>query len=109
MLWSDGPFVYTGFKPAFVMIKSASFGTDQITNWFIQDTAREPFNPCSDPLAANTTSDGYGFSSALVDIYSNGFKLKDPDQMNSNDRTYVWAAWAENPFGGSNVSPVTAR
>ena len=105
----NSPCIYLGFRPAFLMIKCTSKGTSAVTNWFINDTTREHNNPHNDPLAANTNLGEYDFSSALLDMNSNGFKLRGgPDQLNGNE-TYFYAAFAENPFGGENTAPVTAR
>jgi len=99
---SDGAFVYTGFAPAFVMIKA-----NESTNWVIYDTSRSPYNVADEQLSPNTggaevTNDGN------ADLLSNGFKLRN-GAATTNAYTYVYAAFAENPFGGSGVSPATAR
>ena len=106
----DGsPFVYLGFRPAFLMIKCATAGTAGVHNWWMHDTTRAVNNPSTNPLAANVAQGEYDFGSALIDINSNGFKLRGgPDQMNGN-QTYLYFAFAENPFGSSNTSPATAR
>ena len=94
---SDGPFVYTGFKPRFVLCKlSSAAGAD----WLIFDTARSPYNVVQANLRPNT-SGAEESASARIDILSNGFKVRagsgvEPNATNGN--TYIYAAWAENPF-----------
>jgi len=105
---TDGPFIYTGFKPAFVIIKC----TSTITNWLMRDNKRDPFNESTTPLAPNVTAGESSFSTSLneVDILSNGFKLRDSyvDQ-NQSGATYIYMAFAENPFVTSTGIPACAR
>jgi hypothetical protein len=90
---ADGPFVYTGFRPAFVLVKMSS----SIGNWTILDRIREGYNVDNDPLYPNL-SNAEG-TTDLVDITSNGFKVRTTDAtFNTNAGTYVYAAFAENPF-----------
>ena len=102
---TDGPFVYTGFRPAWVMIKRTDSATGG--NWQIQDTARTPFNwTCNalfaDSAAAENTSElpsTYG-----RDYLSNGFKIRSSHTShNINGATYIYIAFAENPFKNSNA------
>jgi hypothetical protein len=96
---ADGPFVYTGFRPRWVLIKassSVSFGS-----WRLHDTARGPYNPCENQLLPNDSSAelGPGATSAVLDVLSNGFKLRQGfDGWNGSGDTYVYAAFAEHPF-----------
>jgi hypothetical protein len=91
---TDGPFVYTGFRPKFVMIKEITSGG---TNWNILDTARDIYNVEQKYLAANL-SDAEG-TLALLDGLSNGFKLRSSGlAVNQSGSTYIYAAFAENPF-----------
>ena len=96
---TDGPFVYTGFRPKFVLIKltSAANGT-----WRILDTSRDTYNVSATELFPNTsdaenvdaTSTGYS-----TDILSNGFKLRSTIyNQNGNGSTFIYMAFAENPF-----------
>lgn len=102
---SDGPFVYCGFKPAFVMIKVTNVAT---TSWIIRDTARNAYNIANAFLLPNLSS--AEFTSLDFDIYSNGFKPRHTNNAeNASGGTYVFCAFASNPFGGSGVSPATAR
>jgi hypothetical protein len=91
---SDGPFIYTGFRPRFVMIKMSS----STSSWQIKDTARNPYNLADLTLRPNS-SDAESSLYWLYDILSNGFKARTTDnEVNTNGGTYVWAAFAENPF-----------
>jgi hypothetical protein len=94
---TDGPFVYTGFRPKFVMIKIISGDTD---NWTIRDTSRSPYNASTVALYANLSLAEDTPSSGGIDLLSNGFKLRGTSpQMNENSScNYIYAAFAENPF-----------
>ncbi len=102
---ADGPFVYTGFKPAFTMIKNI----DSTYGWIIEDNQRGPFNPISDYLYANATD--ASASTAHIDFVSNGFKIRfgTGSAVNNSTDTYIYMAFAENPFVGDGTNPVTAR
>ena len=103
---SYGTFVYTGFRPAWVMIKCISSSA----NWIINDTTRDPSNPNNLSLYTSLTNSEASPSNNKIDFLSNGFKLRGNDtQTNSSNKTYVYAAFAENPYGGSNVVPSNAR
>jgi hypothetical protein len=96
---ADGPFVYTGFRPAYVMIKR----TDSTSNWSVIDSKRYPVNTSGpdNPLRPNTNEaeTGGGDRYVLGDLTSNGFKLRYFDSStNVNGATYIYAAFAENPF-----------
>ena len=104
---TDGAFVYTGFKPAFVMLKYAS-PSGGVGNWGIHDSKRDVDNPVQKGLIANSTAieDSHDF----MDILSNGFKLKSTSSnRNENGSTYIFMAFAEAPLVGSNNTPATAR
>ena len=92
---ADGPFVWCGFRPAFVMIKRS----DSAENWSIQDDARNPFNVVDARLKPNS-GDAEGIGSAQnVDFLANGFKLRNTDpEKNASGGTYIFAAFAEAPF-----------
>jgi hypothetical protein len=105
---TDGTFVYTGFRPAFVIIKVIS----TTENWVIRDNKRDPYNNVYHQLLANassaedTTNDGR-FSQ---DFLSNGFKIRASHATtNQSGQTYIYMAFAENPFVSSTGIPVTAR
>ena len=90
---SDGSFVYTGFRPKFILIKR----TDGVSNWVIWDTARSTYNEIKLQLFPNTsdTEDNTGACDAL----SNGFKLRNTNSTwNASGGTYIYMAFAENPF-----------
>jgi hypothetical protein len=102
---ADGPFVYTGFKPAFVIIKSA----DTAKNW-VMKTAAISENPINEILYPNL-SNAEG-SDGLIDFVSNGFKVREGPDANINDSLssdYIYMAFAENPFVTSTGIPTTAR
>jgi len=100
---ANGPFVYTGFKPAFVLIKNAS----ATTSWRIFDTKRLGYNPDNNPLYANGNPEG---TADEIDIYSNGFKaITTNSEVNGNGNKFIYMAFAENPFVTSTGIPTTAR
>jgi len=105
---ADGTFVYTGFKPAFVMIKGAVSGDgDAAQNWELYDNKRIGHNPNNYTLFPNTTaadSDG-----DRIDLLSNGFKIRiNSDGVNDNNSTYIYAAFGQSLVGSNNVC-ATAR
>ena len=101
---TDGPFVYTGFAPAFVMIKRIGGADD----WYIVDSTREPHNPKSRYLEPNTTN--AEASLGAMDFLSNGFKLRMSSSGFGNlADSYIYMAFAEHPFVGDGTNPVTAR
>jgi len=92
---TDGPFVFTGFRPAFVMYKR----TDTTGDWWIQDVKRSTFNPLNAILYPNASSSEYTAGSNQIDYLSNGFKLRTTNAAaNASGGTYVYMAFAENPF-----------
>jgi hypothetical protein len=102
---ADGPFVYTGFKPAFLIMKR----TDSTGNWVMFDTKRDTHNVTKHRLfpnlgnADNTTRN-------YIDLLSNGFKMRDTDvDHNASAATIIYMAFAENPFVTSTGIPATAR
>jgi len=106
---TDGPFVYTGFKPAYVMIKNSTFASQ---SWWISDNKRTTYNVASTTgnfLAANI-SDAEVTSGNTVDFLSNGFKIRTAyDGTNNSGSTPIYMAFAENPFVLTDGTPVTAR
>jgi len=102
---TDGPFVYTGFKPAFVMVKNI----DSAYSWFMFDNKRDTFNPVSHFLAADQTT--VYSSQTVMDFLSNGFKIRIGNASGANHLTnsHIYMAFAEHPFVGDGTSPVTAR
>jgi hypothetical protein len=91
---SDGPFVYCGFRPRWVMIKRS----DGVDAWVIEDSSRDTYNVNTKYLLADfSNAEGTGTPAELRDFLSNGFKVKSTNQ-NASSGTYIWAAFAENPF-----------
>ena len=106
---SNGPFIYTGFKPAWVMIKNL----DATQVWILFDSGRTPFNrdDAVDSIYPSETSAEYvGASYHGVDMMSNGFKVKLTDAaVNTSGADYLYMAFAESPFVTSTGIPTTAR
>ena len=103
---ADGPFVYTGFKPAFVMFKRTS-STD---NWVIIDNRRLGYNDLNYGFFPNTNSAEQTSTDFRFDLLSNGFKLRNNSgYTNGSGQTYIYMAFAEAPFVGSNNVPATAK
>ena len=102
---TDGTFVYTGFKPAFVIVKRSS-NTDP---WYMTDNKRDPFNVTSKLLLANASDTEYTARTDF-DFLSNGFKNRASfTGSNASGDTYIYMAFAENPLVGTNNIPATAR
>ena len=95
---ADGTFVYTGFRPAFVMVKNIDDGY----NWIMSDTKREPTNVMANELYPNTSAAEYISSGERWDFLSNGFKLRSGSAL-TNEDTYIYIAFAETPFKYSNA------
>lgn len=97
---TNGPLVYTGFRPAFILWKRSS----ATSNWLIWDDARSPHNVVDDVLfpdssSAESTNTAYG-----IDMLSNGFKMRTSNStINGSGSTYVYMAFAESPFKYSNA------
>ena len=101
---ADGTFVYTGFKPAFVIYKNY-----EITqSWNIQDNKRLGYNPNNAFLFPDLTQAESNIT--RIDLLSNGFKLRTTDNgQNGDGYDYIYMAFAENPLVGTNNIPATAR
>jgi hypothetical protein len=89
---ADGPFVYLGFRPRYVLVRSTSAGY-----WDVIDTSRDPYNGAFHELFANDPLAEYT-SGRYTDILSNGFKQRASAYANVNGETYIYACFAENPF-----------
>ncbi len=101
---SDGTFVYLGFTPSLIICKNI----DAANGWAMFDTTRDPANDGDQhALFANDPGDETG--SYNIDLLSNGFKCRDTSGDFNGSSTYVYMAFASNPFGGENAPPVTAR
>jgi len=104
---ADGPFVYTGFKPAFVITKRTETSGFW---WEMVDTAREPANPSDQTLYANRNDAEYTASGYNKDLLANGFKMRGTNGgHNASGGSYIYMAFAEHPFVSSTGTPVTAR
>ena len=101
---ADGPFIYTGFAPSFVMVKASS----TTGNWTMFDNKRSPFNFVDNHLYANTSAAEQTASAGYIDFLSNGFKKTDTFN-NASGQTYIYMAFAEHPFVSSTGTPTTAR
>ena len=100
---ADGPFVYTGFKPAWILSKGL-FTKD----WVIVDNKRNTFNVVNKELFPNTSA--AEASNDRLDFLSNGFKITSSGaQFNNSGSTYLYMAFAENPLVATNGVPATAR
>jgi len=104
---ANGSFIFTGFKPAWIMGKKST-GNDN--NWYVFDTKRNPFNLTTKKLRPDTSGTEDDNTSKAIDIISNGYKIKTADEeFNESGQTYVFMAFAENPFVTSGGVPTTAR
>jgi hypothetical protein len=93
---TDGPFVYTGFKVAFLLFKVDSSSSN---SWFIHDTTRDPSNVATQFLRPNLNNAEGTLSGDGIDLLSNGFKVrKSSTAYNEANQTIIYAAFAENPF-----------
>jgi hypothetical protein len=95
---TDGPFIYTGFRPRFILTKR----TNTTGSWNMVDSSRSPSNVAV-PILYSDVSDaeytGYNFA----DLNSNGFKLRSSVASNGSGDTYIYMAFAENPFKYANA------
>jgi hypothetical protein len=92
--------VYTGFRPAFVMVKQTNSNRD----WVIDDSARSPFNEGNATLFPNDSYAEYTGGAYGIDFVSNGFKPRNTyGQYNASGGTYIYMAFAENPFKYANA------
>jgi len=93
---TDGPFVFTGFRPRWLMIKNSSSAGD---DWILFDSSRDTYNVTNLNLRANTSGAESTQSANYLDFLSNGFKIRGTSAGTINaSQTYVYAAFAENPF-----------
>ncbi len=105
---TGGVFVYTGFTPAMVILKR----TNSAQEWQIYDNQRSPTNVMSKLLKPNDSAAEVDNSPGdnEISFLSNGFQLnEDNGGMNASGSSYIFAAWAELPFGGAGAAPATAR
>ena len=96
---ANGPFVFTGFRPAFIIRKK----TNAVGDWIIMDTSRDPANLSDDRILANSNV-AEANNGNNIDILSNGFKERNADgYSNANGSTYLYMAFAESPFKYANA------
>jgi hypothetical protein len=101
---TDGTFIYTGFKPAFVLLKR----TDSAGSYYIYDNKRDSFNVMTKNLFPNTNDAEDDNSNNNTDFLSNGFKIRTiSGARNASGGSYIYMAFAEQPLVGDN--PATAR
>ena len=100
----DGTFLYTGFAPAFFMLKR----TDSTNSWRMWDNKRDPFNVRDTSINANESDAEYTDASVYMDFVSNGVKFRTTGD-NVSGGTYIFMCFAENPFVTSTGVPATAR
>ena len=104
---TDGTFIYTGFKPAFLIVKNVSHNSFGASNWMLYDNKRDPDNQMGDYLYPNNNNAGATNSNGM-DFLSNGIKMRNNfGDANYNNETYIYMAFAEEPLVGDN--PATAR
>jgi hypothetical protein len=95
---TDGPFIYTGFRPRYIMTKATTVAGE----WEIYDTSRSTYNVVTSTLEAQSSSAELNFYS--IDILSNGFKQRQSyNTQNQSGQTYIYMAFAENPFNYSRA------
>ena len=99
---TDGTFVYTGFRPAFVLVKLVSAGNEDFIYW---DYKRDPDNLVHNKMYWNANnSEITDTTNRMMDFLSNGFKHRtDHVSTNGNGGTYMYMAFAEQPFKFSNA------
>jgi len=102
---TDGTFIYTGFKPAFILIKN----TNATQSWRLIDNKRFGYNVDNIQLYPNLTN-AESTSETVADILSNGFKIRSTDAgVNGSGNTLIYMAFAESPFTTNTGIPTTAR
>jgi hypothetical protein len=105
---ANGTFVYTGFKPAFVIFKATHSTTSE--SWLLLDTVRQPSNVNNRRLRPNTSDVEDTPTANNVDLLSNGFKIRSSDnRLNGNGHTLIYMAFAEAPLVGTNGVTAKAR
>ncbi|CAB4133014.1 Concanavalin A-like lectin/glucanases superfamily [uncultured Caudovirales phage] len=97
---TSGPFIYTGFRPKFILVKCY----DGLTNWNIYDSSRNTYNPETYKLIPNLGDAEYTISGGTMNFLSNGFQLINTStDFNGNGYNYIYMAFAENPFKYANA------
>jgi hypothetical protein len=93
---TNGPFVYCGFRPKYVLIKRFDNADGSGPNWYAFDAARNPYNGLLANMFINENS--VESSDWPIDFVSNGFKIRYGGATNNSAATYIFAAYAESPF-----------
>ena len=96
---ADGAFVYLGFRPKFLMIKS----TATANSWHMTDTSRSTYNTAVETVWANEATAESTSATNAIDILSNGFKVRNSTSETNNAGTMIYMAFAENPFKHANA------
>jgi hypothetical protein len=102
---TDGPFIYTGFRPKYVLIKRST-GSSDLGNWILFDTTRDPYNVANNQIFPNSSAaeNGLGGDGDNIDILSNGFKIRGSGGwVNQSGSTIVYICFAEHPFKTSRA------
>jgi hypothetical protein len=95
---ADGPFVYTGFRPRWILFKCSSSNQSGNANWRIIDTARDTYNVSVEALFPDLSLQADS-NNTVADVVSNGFKVRTTSVgYNGSGATYIYAAFAEHPF-----------
>ena len=103
---TNGQFSFLGFKPAMVILKR----TDSSASWLMFDNKRDIDNVVSHRVYANGNYAEDSDTGSAIDFLSNGFKNRSSDSStNASGGTYIYMAFAENPFVSSGGIPCTAR
>jgi hypothetical protein len=102
---ADGTFIYTGFRPAFILVRASNL----VTNWHLYDNKRDPINPADIILRANANNAEATSSEFAYDFVSNGFKARSSGaEFNGSGNTFIYYAVGQSIVGSNNV-PATAR
>jgi len=106
---NDGPFIYTGFKPAFILVKT----TNTTQFWTLTDNKRNSFNMVTLGISPNSSNSESTFNTDRgnpnMDFVSNGFKIRTDNSGINGTNSFIYMAFAENPFVSSTQIPTTAR
>jgi hypothetical protein len=96
---TDGPFVYTGFRPKFIMIKR----TDTTSDWHIHDAARNTYNVTNNTLyPSGSYAEDVNHTAVMFDFTANGFKVRaSHPTSNNNGSSHIYMVFAESPFRNS--------
>ena len=95
---ADGPFVYLGFRPRYLMVKNSS----AVGSWIVDDSSTNPYNEVGNLINANTSGAEFTTADIKFDYLSNGFKVRQTNSaVNGSGNTLIYMAFAENPFNNS--------